>query len=55
MDYGTPTKLVVFVIFLLVCLVANLAGPSSAVLMIPQSHTRTVVPPERYTEARAKP
>ncbi|KAK4663051.1 hypothetical protein QC763_0094590 [Podospora pseudopauciseta] len=53
MDYGTPTKLVVFVIFLLVCLVANLAGPSSAVLMIPQSHTWTVVPPEIYTETRA--
>ncbi|KAK4194938.1 hypothetical protein QBC40DRAFT_317755 [Triangularia verruculosa] len=39
MDYGKRAKLFVFSIFFLFCLVANLVGPSSAVLMIPQNRT----------------
>ena len=39
MEYGTPAKIAVFIIISLFCIIANLVGPSSAILLIPSNHT----------------
>lgn len=39
MDYGTGAKISVFATISLFCIMANLAGPSSAILMIPRNGT----------------
>lgn len=39
MEYGTFAKIIVFVVISLFCILANLVGPSSAILLIPSNHT----------------
>ncbi|KAK0701226.1 hypothetical protein B0H67DRAFT_650453 [Lasiosphaeris hirsuta] len=39
MDYGMGTKISVFLAITLFCLMANLVGPSSAILLIPRNYT----------------